>query len=397
MTQTKTDLLVTTLEDAEAALNYARIAMLPSFSVTYTPKIPFPANRDDLRRTMEYTLAPYSGSLRLQELMNEVYQKEAGDFAAAQQRAYEGSCSMFTFVRKARLDAAVDYFTSAKDANDLICVAAEIGAKLREQVGSRPTLHRIIHVYQKWINATFRYVSTGLPEDHSAYALVRKGSGVCQAIAALTVLVLPHLGLVTQYVSGQGGGREGLGPHAWNVVRVPVPDHHPALEEQMQWYHVDFTFGMNGATPNTLTPLSTRSFQATHVWDEVLYTEVFLNRCLHRAAALRSADIVLCENNPCWQLGGITVTSPRAMLAGNPQQGHWIDLYTLLRFLGGGCEYVASENRLRICLNNRQYLVDNGGSFLGGPEGCLKVSVLRHLPLQIDCGSNALSLKVVSP
>lgn len=381
MTQTKTDLQVTTMEAAEAALDYARIAMLPQFSVTYTPKIPFPANRDDLRQTLER--------------MNDIYQKEVGDFPAAQQRAYEGSCSMSPFVRKTQLDVTADYFTSSKDANDLICVAAEIGAKLKEQVGDRPTLQRIIHVYQKWINSTFRYERTGRPEDHSAVALMRSRTGVCQAIAALTVLVLPHMGLLTQYISGQGGGREGLAPHAWNVVRVPAPGNDPALEDQMQWYHVDFTFGMNGATPHTLNPVSTLSFQATHAWDEEVYTQSYLNHCLHKANILRGADILLHENKNSWQLGGITVTSPRPVLTGNARQGHWIDLFTLLRFLGGGCEYVPHEDRLRICLHNRQYLVENGSYYLDGPEGYLKVSVLRHLPLQIFGTEKALALKAV--
>lgn len=396
MTQTKTDLQVHTMEAAEDALDYARIAMLSQFSVTYVPKIAFPANRDDLRQTLEYTLAPYNAVSQLQELMNTVYCKEAGDFAAAQQHAYEGSCSMYTFVRKTQLDAAVNYFTSAKDTNDLICVAAEIGAMLRKQVGDRPTLQRIVHVYQKWINSTFQYVQTGQPEDHSAVALMRNRTGVCQAIAALTVLVLPHMGLLTQYIAGQGGGREGLGPHAWNVVRVPAPANDTALEDQMQWYHVDFTFGMNGVTPNTFTALSALSFEATHEWDTERYTQSYLNRCLHKADALRKADIVLRENRASWQLGSISVTTPRPLLVGSEERGHWIDLFTLLRFLGGGCEYVAGENRLRVCLNNRQYLIDNGSYYLNGPADYLKISVLRHLPLQICGVGSELCLKVVS-
>ena len=395
MSQTKTDLHVTTMEAAEDALAYARTAMLPAFSVTYTPKIPFPTNREDLRQSLNYTLAPYSGMLRLQELMGEIYQQAVGTFSAAQQRAYEGNCQMYTFVRKSQLDAAVDYFTSAKDTNDLICVAAEIGTKLRAQLGDRPTVQRIIHVYQKWINATFRYENTGRPEDHSAFALMRDRTGVCQAIAALTVLVLPYLGLHTQYIAGQGGGREGLGPHAWNLIRVPAVGNDPALEDQLQWYHVDFTFGMNGVTPHTLNPRSAMAFATTHVWDEEL-SQTYLNHCRHKELAMRCAEIVLRENKDSWQLGDISVTTPRPMLVGNDQQGHWIDLFTLLRFLGGGCEYIAHENRLRICLNDRQYLVDNGRYYLDGPGGYLKVSILRHLPVQIFARGNAYSMKVVN-
>jgi len=383
MTQTVTELSVTSMEAAEDALAYARTAMLPAFSVTYAPKIPFPANREDLCQTIEYELAPSRAAERLPELMDNVFGKEAGGFASAQQCAFSRSSSMYPFIRKAQLDAAADYFSSAKEANDLICVAAEIGAKLKEQLGVRPTLEKIFHVYQRWINTTFRYAATGRPEDHSAAALMRNRTGVCQAIAALTVLVLPHLGLVTRYISGQGGGREGLAPHAWNMVRVPAPEGDRGLEDQLQWYHVDFTFGMNGPTPHTLTSRSALAFAVTHAWDEELYTQDFLNRCLRKTQALRGADITLRVNKGSWQLGAVTVTSPRPMLTGNEQQGHWIDLYTLLRFLGGGCEYIASENRLRVVLHDRQFLIDNGTSYLGGPEGYLGISVLRHLPLRV--------------
>ena len=383
MTETTTDLQVTTPEAAENALHYARTAMLPAFSVTYTPKIPLSLNRDDLQRTLDYTLAPYNAALRLQEQLGQLFRKEVGDFSAAQQHTYQSSSHMYPFVRKACLEVAADYFTSAKDANDLVCLAAEIGSKLKEQLGSHPTVEKIIHVYQKWINTTFRYESTGRPEDHSAVSLMRRRTGVCQAIAALTVLVLPHLGLHTLYISGQGGGREGLAPHAWNLIRVPAAGTDPALEDQLPWHHVDFTFGMNDFTPHTLTSRSAQAFSATHAWNEAFCTQTVLNRCLRQAKALQSADITLHENKPGWQLGDISVTSPRAILIGSEAQGHWVDLLTLLRFLGGGCEYIPSENRLRIVLHDRQFLVDNGRAYLGGPEGYLKVSVLQHLPLRL--------------
>lgn len=374
MTQTKTDLYVNTTAAAEDALEYARTAMLPAFSITCDPPL-----------------------LRLQELMGNIYGKESGSFSTAQLRSYTSSFRMYPLARRTRLDATADHFTPAKDTNDLICVAAEIGAKLKAHLGERPTLQRIIHVYQKWINATFHYQRTGQAEDHSAIALMRSRTGVCQAIAALTVLVLPHLGLLTRYVSGQGGGREGLAPHAWNVIRVPAPGCDPALEEQLQWYHVDFTFGMNRPTPNTLTPRSTLAFSLTHAWDTERFTNAFFNACCRRENTLRSAAIVLQENSCRWQLGNIILKSPRPVLKGSEQQGHWIDLFTLLRFLGGGCEYLAGENRLRVCLQDRQYLIENGSYYLGSSGGYLKISILRHLPLQISRTQNGLSAKVVIP
>ena len=108
MTQTVTELSVTSMEAAEDALAYARTAMLPAFSVTYAPKIPFPANREDLCQTIEYELAPSRAAERLPELMDNVFGKEAGGFASAQQCAFSRSSSMYPFIRKAQLDAAAE-------------------------------------------------------------------------------------------------------------------------------------------------------------------------------------------------------------------------------------------------------------------------------------------------
>lgn len=389
MNEPKTDLQVPSMEAAADAIAYARTAMLPAFTVTCTPPPPFSFKRNDLRRQMEDPLS------QLQETLFSVFQEPVGSFAAAQQYSCGGSCQMDPFSRKTRLDAAIEYFTSSKEANDLICLAAEIGMELRSKLGQRPTVEKIIHVYQRWINTTFRYAETGQIEDHSAAALIRSRSGVCQAIAALTVLVLPHLGLLTRYISGLGRGSDGLGRHAWNLIRVASPSHSAAAADPLQWYHVDFTFGMNCPTPHTLTPISALAFEKTHQWDAAAVSPELLHRQFREEERLRGAQIRMKANDPRWQLGEITITSPSPLLVGSSSCCHWIGLSAVLRFLGGGCEYLPAENRLRICLGHRQYLVENGSCYLGGPEGYLSVSILRHLPVQIFGAEDTLSIKVV--
>ena len=391
MNEHKTDLQVSSAEAAADAMAYALTAMLPAFTVTYAPSTLFPARPGHRRKAAEHPLL--GGTLRLDEMMSAVYQKNTGSFPSSQRYHYGGRYQMYP--HKARLDASVRYLSSAKEANDLTCLAAEIGAALKQKLGARPSVEKIIRVYQKWINSTFRYVSTGQIEDHSAAALIRNRCGVCQAIAALTVLVLPHLGLVTRYVSGQGMGTDGFGPHAWNLIRAALPFQSAGVEEQLRWYHVDFTFGMNGFTPHTLTPFSTRAFEKTHRWDASEDDHQTICRQLRETERLRSAQIRMQANHPTWQLGEITVTSSRPLLVGGSGRCHWIDLSTVLRFLGGGCEYLPGEDCLRICLDHRQYLVENGSSYLDGPEGYLDVSILLHLPLQMTGAEDSLALKVV--
>lgn len=348
-------------EQALQAMDYAACAMLPSFSL-------------HLHRL---------GGQQLTGLLRQGFTAHGGFFPHAQLRAHRSTVTTDPLGRQAVLSPAVTYLCSAKQANDVICVAAEIGALLRRQLGERRDAGSAIWVYQRWINSHFQYRSTGQAEDHTAVGMLLNRSGVCQGIAALTLLVLPHLGLKVQYVAGQGGGEEGWQPHGWNVIW-----------DGKEWIHADFTFGMSCLlTPTTKSELGRRLFVRNHRWEEGLYHPEALTRRQKAMERLRQSTVALRANDCRCVLGGVSLTAPKPLLIGNEAQGHWIDLQSILRLLGGGCEYVPGQDLLRFCLGGQQWVVPEGASYLGGPEGYFSVALLRRLPLSLQGERDALALR----
>lgn len=63
--------------------------------------------------------------------------------------------------------------STAKEVNDVRCVAAEIGEILHSRLNGRNTLNNAIHEYQKWINEFFDYKNTGSINDHTAIGLLK--------------------------------------------------------------------------------------------------------------------------------------------------------------------------------------------------------------------------------
>lgn len=112
----------------------------------------------------------------------------------------------------------------------------------------------------KLAETLFVYKKTGATRDHAAVGLLQTRQGVCQAIAALSMVILPHLGILARYVCGEGYSGTDWGPHAWNAVWAP----------NGAWHQVDFTFGLHRkTTPNTFTPPDDLHFRELHRWDEV--------------------------------------------------------------------------------------------------------------------------------
>ncbi len=56
----------------------------------------------------------------------------------------------------------------------------------------------------KLAETLFHLQKTGATRDHAAVGLLQTRQGVCQAIAALSMVILPHLGILARYVCGEG-------------------------------------------------------------------------------------------------------------------------------------------------------------------------------------------------
>lgn len=146
--------------------------------------------------------APLTELQRAVSLLN----NSASDFSKSQLRKTASEYRYYPFPRKVSATFRKIYMSTAKEVNDVRCVAAEIGEILHSRLNGRNTLNNAIHEYQKWINEFFDYKNTGSINDHTAIGLLKNRSGVCQAIAAVTMLIFPYLGYSVQYISGEAYG-----------------------------------------------------------------------------------------------------------------------------------------------------------------------------------------------
>lgn len=96
------------------------------------------------------------------------------------------------------------YMSTGKEVNDLRCVAADIAESIKRSLLESTDFFQVIAAYQSWLKRFFVYKKTGATRDHAAVGLLQTRQGVCQAIAALSMVILPHLGILARYVCGEG-------------------------------------------------------------------------------------------------------------------------------------------------------------------------------------------------
>lgn len=276
------------------------------------------------------------------------------------------------------------YMCSTKEANDVRCVAAEIGEILRAKLKGKTTFENALRVYQKWINQFFEYKNTGSINDHTAIGLLTNRTGVCQAIASMTVLIFPYLGFPTQYVSGNACGGSAWGLHAWNAILY-----------NNYWIHVDFTFGVKSLfPPNTLTSINRRAFLLNHSWDENVYSGNSLTGSQTLFDQIKKSKIELFENRKTLIIGNVVIQSEVPIMIGNCQDGHWIALFRLLPLIGGSCEYLPDRNQIRICLCNHQKLIEQADRYMTGSQGYVSVSIIREFADILEGNDKSITIGV---
>ena len=307
-----------------------------------------------------------------------------GSFAKSQLRATSYEYRQYPFSHRASVKINRAYMCTVKELNDVRCVAAEIGNLLRAKLGKRYTFEQTVWEYQKWINQYFDYKNTGHISDHTAIGLLTNRTGVCQAIAAVTMLVFPHLGYQVVYVSGNAKGNNGWGPHAWNAVHT-----------EKGWVHVDFTFGMSGfITPSTNNAIFTKAFRQDHKWDEHCYSPESMTKCIELHKGVYNSHIELYENKKTLIVGNVVVNTSEPVLIGNKTDGHWVNLFRLLPLVGGACELLPKQDQLRICLRNKEFLINCASSFVNRKNGFVKVSIINTFASILGGSDTSIEFKV---
>lgn len=310
---------------------------------------------------------------RVSELISDIqygvtslYKNTAGSFAGAQLSRFSIQMISDPFGRFSKVIINSKFFSSSKELNDLICVSAEIACLLNRKVRDPESGLEKIYLFDKWVRNNFEYKSTSQIEDHTAIDLLKNRSGVCQAIAAIAVLVLSYMGVKVLYVTGEGKGSRGWGPHAWNAVKI-----------NGRWMHLDFTFSMNSLRlPCTKTGIEEKFFRKTHRWDEIEYSSRSMDSkwksiCWNNKKGLK---IDVGDNNCC--IDGVDVNFSSKLLV---REGNKIlvDIASIVRLLGGGMEFIPDTGSINICVCNKRIVLKGADKHFR--DGYFDQTVLAHI------------------
>lgn len=233
------------------------------------------------------------------------------------------------------------FFDTAKDINDLSCILAAQAEEIRRKSGNdtETILNEIMH----WFRNNVEYVNTNRLSDHSAVGLVKHGTAVCQGIAAYAYQLLHFCGIDARYVSGEGLGTDGWGPHGWNMVLY-----------NGRWIHVDYTFKLNGHSKSILQ--DEHGFRKEHRWDESRYNPKQSAVVINSKKTLRKSIISFIPNTPCLAINGCIIDMRQSHSPCIIKENRvYVSIFTILSLIGGS--FCANGNRVHFFINCAHYCI----------------------------------------
>lgn len=295
-----------------------------------------------------------------------LYKNTIGSFAGAQLSQFSIQMISDPFGRFSKLLINARYFSSPKELNDLICVSAEIADLLNKKVRNRSNDFEKIYIFDRWVRKNFEYKSTSQIKDHTAINLLKSRSGVCQAIAEIAVLVLSYMGVEVLYISGEGKGNAGWGPHAWNSVFV-----------NGHWIHMDFTFSMNSLRlPCTKSGIEERFFIRTHRWDKKGYSSRSMDSKWKSICWNKGNGANIIVNAESCRINGVEVKFSSKLLVKDGNR-ILVDLASIIRLMGGGIELIPNTGTINVCVCNKRII--HKGAFKHFHDGLFDLIVLDHI------------------
>ena len=275
-----------------------------------------------------------------------LYRNTNGSFAGAQLSQFSLQMISDPFGRFSRVLINAKYFSTPKEHNDLICISAEIADLLNKKLRNKDDVLEKIYIFDRWVRNTFEYKNTKHVRDHTAIYLLKNRSGVCQAIAAIAVLILSYMGVKVLYVTGEGKGRNGWEPHAWNAVKI-----------NSRWIHWDFTFSMNSLSPScTKSIIEEQFFVKSHRWDSKEYSDHSLDNkwksicCKNKKRLKIEVDADNCH------IDGVDVKFSSKLLLRDGDR-ILVDIASIVRLLGGGIELIPDTGSINICVFNKRIVL----------------------------------------
>ena len=295
-----------------------------------------------------------------------LYKNTVGSFAGAQLSQFSIQMVSDPFGRFSKLLINARYFSNPKELNDLICVSAEIADLLNKKVRNCSDDLEKIYIFDRWVRKNFEYKSTSQIEDHIAINLLKSRSGVCQAIAAIAVLVLSYMGVKVLYISGEGKGNGEWGPHAWNSAFV-----------NGQWIHMDFTFSMNSLRlPCTKSVIEKKFFVGTHRWDKKEYSSHSMASKWKNICLNRENGVNIIVNTESCRINGVEVKFSSKLLVKDGTR-LLVDLISIIRLMGGGIELIPNTGTINVCVCNKRIILK--GAMKHFHDGFFDLIVLDHI------------------
>lgn len=318
----------------------------------------------------------------LQRDVQMLYKNSTGSFTCAQMSRYSLGMTANPYRGYARLSIDAAYFCSAKELNDLICVACSIAGQISAGIRNPADPYEKVCLLDHWVKENLRYQNTHSLNDHNAIDLIRTGKGVCQSIAALAVMVLHFMSMKALVVIGEGGdGLGGWGPHAWNAILIAD-----------RWIHVDFTFGMHSLTlPSTYSDMGRTLFNRTHRYDNTEYNDHVMSqkwRSLYWHM-IRPTTLEITGNRCIVSDVDVRFRDP---LIKRSDGKELVDLTTLVRMFGGGVEGIPKTGELHVCVCGKQIVLRDAGRYLH--NGYLELSILNRIwrSQWVGIGHNTLQI-----
>lgn len=269
------------------------------------------------------------------------------------------------------------FFDTAKNINDLSCLLATQAKQIRHK--SRNDKKAILNEIMHWFRDNVEYVNTNQISDHSAVGLIKHGSAVCQGIAAYAYQLLYFCGIDARYVSGEGLGADGWGPHGWNMVFY-----------DNRWQHLDYTFELNSYSKSILKKDS--DFRKKHRWDEAKYSPKQSDIVINSKKTLRKSIISFIPNASCFAINGCIIDMRQShnpcIISGNKI---FVSILTVLSLIGGS--FCINGNLLQIFMNCEQYYIPIERFVLFGKCWYTEVTNMVKIGFKVKLEGNTISVK----
>lgn len=269
------------------------------------------------------------------------------------------------------------FFDTAKDINDLSCLLAMQAKQIRQK--SNNDTETILNEIMHWFRKNIKYVNTNQISDHSAVGLLKHGTAVCQGISAYAYQLLCFCGIDARYVSGEGFGADGWGPHGWNMVFY-----------SNQWVHLDYTFELNGFTKSILK--NDGNFRKKHRWDESRYNAHQSSIVINSKKTLRKSIISFIPNAPCLAINGCIIDMRQSNIPCIIRENKiLVSILTVLSLIGGS--FCTNGNIFQVFVNCEQYSISVEQFILVNGYWYMEVKNITNIGFEVKLEGNAISVR----